>query len=93
MVDLWESRWKVGRAPHGKPASDFTVILVVTTMVPLVDRGGPIHLAGMLLAAIFFLYQGIRLARSTSTGLPSRVVHASVLYLPMVLFLIVARKA
>jgi len=71
----------------------FIVILVVTTMVPLVDRGGPIYVTGMLLAGVFFLHHGTRLARSTSKVLASRVVHASVLYLPMVLGMIVARKA
>ena len=71
----------------------FTVILVGTTMLPIVDRGGPIYVTGMLLAGIFFLYHGTRLARSTSKVLASRVVHASVLYLPMVLGMIAARKA
>jgi heme o synthase len=71
----------------------FTVILVVTTMLPLVDRGGPIYLSGMLLAGIFLLYHATKLARSTSTVLASRVLHASVIYLPIVLGIIVARKA
>ena len=71
----------------------FTVILVGTTMLPIVDRGGPIYVTGMLLAGIFFLYHGTRLARSTSKVLASRVVHASVLYLPIVLGMIAARKA
>jgi heme o synthase len=71
----------------------FTVILVATTMLPILDRGGPIYVTGMLLAGIFFLYHGIRLARSTSKVLASRVVHASVLYLPIVLAMIAARKA
>jgi protoheme IX farnesyltransferase len=31
----------------------FTVILVVTTMLPLVDHGGPIYLGGMFLAGVF----------------------------------------
>jgi protoheme IX farnesyltransferase len=71
----------------------FTVILVATTLLPILDRGDPIYLTGMLLAGIFFLYHGTRLARSTSKVLASRVVHASVLYLPMVLGMIAARKA
>jgi len=70
----------------------FIVILVVTTMLPIVDRGGPIYVTGMLLAGIFFLYYGTRLARSASKALASRVVHASVLYLPMVLGVIAALK-
>jgi len=71
----------------------FTVILVVTTMLPLVDRGGPIYLSGMFLAGVFFLYHVTKLARSNSVVLASRVLHASVIYLPIVLGMIVARKA
>jgi heme o synthase len=71
----------------------FSVILVVATMLPLVDRGGPIYLSGMFLAGVFFLYYVMKLARSTSNVLASRVVHASVIYLPIVLGMIVARKA
>jgi len=70
----------------------FTVILIVTTMLPLVDRGGPIYLSGMFLAGVFFLYHVTNLARSTSKVLASRVVLASVIYLPIVLGMIVARK-
>ncbi len=75
----------------------FTVILVVTTMLPLIDRGGPIYLSGMFLAGLFLLYHVIKLARSNSGSnsivLASRVLHASVIYLPIVLAMIVARKA
>jgi heme o synthase len=71
----------------------FTVILIITTMLPLVDHGGPIYLSGMFLAGVFLLYHVTKLARSNSTVLASRVLHASVIYLPIVLGLIVARKA
>ncbi|MGA2457642.1 MAG: heme o synthase [Terriglobales bacterium] len=71
----------------------FAVILVVTTMLPLVDRGGPIYLSGMFLAGVFLLYHATKLARSNSIVLASRVLHASVIYLPIVLGMIVARKA
>ena len=71
----------------------FTVILIVTTMLPLVDHGGPIYLSGMFLAGVFLLYHVTRLARSNSTVLASRVLHASVIYLPIVLGMIVTRKA
>ncbi len=71
----------------------FTVILVVTTMLPLIDHGGPVYLSGMFLAGVFLLYHVIKLARSNSIVLASRVLHASVIYLPMVLAMIVARKA
>ena len=71
----------------------FTVILVVTTMLPLIDHGGPVYLSGMFLAGIFLLYHVTKLARSNSTVLASRVLHASVIYLPIVLGMIVVRKA
>jgi heme o synthase len=71
----------------------FTMILVVTTMLPIVDRAGPIYVTGMLLAGVFLLYHGTRLARSSAKVAASRLVHASVVYLPMVLGVIVARKA
>ena len=71
----------------------FTMILVITTMLPLVDRGGWIYLGGMFLAGIFLLYHVTKLAGSTSKVLASRVVHASVVYLPLVLGLMMARKA
>jgi len=70
----------------------FTVILIVTTMLPLVDHGGPIYLSGMFLAGVFLLYHVTKLARSNSIVLASRVLHASVIYLPIVLGMIIARK-
>jgi len=71
----------------------FSVILVVATMLPLVTHRDAIYLSGMFLAGIFLLYHVTKLARSTSRVLASRVVHASVVYLPIVLGIIVARKA
>jgi protoheme IX farnesyltransferase len=70
----------------------FTVILVVTTMLPMINHGGPVYLSGMFLAGVFLLYHVIKLARSNSVVLASRVLHASVIYLPVVLAMIVARK-
>jgi heme o synthase len=71
----------------------FTVVLIVTTMLPLVDHGGPIYLSGMFLAGVFLLYHVTKLARSNSIVLASRVLHASIIYLPIVLGMIVARKS
>lgn len=71
----------------------FTVALVVLTMLPLVDHGGPIYLSGMLLAGLFLLHHVSKLARSSSRALAGRVLHASVIYLPTVLAMIVVRKA
>jgi len=62
-------------------------------MLPLVDRSGPVYTAGMLLAGAFLLYHVARLARSASRPLARCVVHASVIYLPIVLSLMIACKA
>jgi heme o synthase len=71
----------------------FTLVLIGTTLLPTVGRGGPIYFGGMLLAGCFLLYHVSKLAGSASKVLASRVVHASVIYLPVVLALMVARKA
>src|SRR5216684_8057962 len=63
----------------------FTVVLVIATMLPVAGRRGPWYLTAMAVAGTFLLYHVIRLTKSTSTILASRVLHASVLYLPVVL--------
>jgi heme o synthase len=70
----------------------FTLILVVTTMLPVAGRGGPAYLAAMALAGAFLLYHVARLARSTSKLLARRVVFASVIYLPVILGIMIAWK-
>jgi len=71
----------------------FTVALIGITMLPLASRGGLFYLGGVSLAGVFFLYYVARLAGSASKVAASRVVHASVIYLPVVLGLMVACKA
>lgn len=71
----------------------FTAMLVITTMLPVIGRGEPLYLLAMALAGSFMLYHVVRLTKSASTVLASRVVHASVLYLPVVLGLMIAYKA
>jgi protoheme IX farnesyltransferase len=63
----------------------FTLILVVITMLPMAGRGGPVYLTVMALAGTFLFYHVAQLARSASKALASRVLHASVIYLPVVL--------
>jgi protoheme IX farnesyltransferase len=70
-----------------------TLILVVTTMLPGTGRGGPVYLTAMAVPGVFLLYHVAKLARSTSKVLASRVVHASVIYLPVVLGVMIAWKA
>jgi heme o synthase len=70
----------------------FTLILVLVTMLPLVDHAGFLYWAGMGVAGAFLLYHVGQLAASSSTVRASRLLHASVLYLPVVLVIMVASK-
>jgi protoheme IX farnesyltransferase len=70
----------------------FAVILVATTMLSVAGSGRPWYLIAMAFAGTFLLYHVIKLTRSASTVLASRLLHASVLYLPVVLGLMVAYK-
>jgi protoheme IX farnesyltransferase len=71
----------------------FTVVLVVTTMLPLAGRGGPVYLLTVLLAGCYMLYHVANLMKSTSTVMARKVVHASVLYLPVILAMMMVYKA
>ena len=70
----------------------FTLMLVFATMLPLVGRAGLLYWAGMGVAGAFLLYYVGKLAASSSTVRASRLLHASVLYLPVVLVIMVAAK-
>jgi heme o synthase len=70
----------------------FTLILVLATMLPIGDRTGLLYGAGMGVAGAFLLYHVGKLAASSSTVRASRLLHASVLYLPVVLVIMVASK-
>ncbi len=71
----------------------FAVLLVLATMLPILDRAGSWYWAGMCMAGAFLLYHVGMLATSSSKVLASRLLHASVLYLPVVLGIMVAWKA
>jgi heme o synthase len=62
-----------------------TVVLILVTMFPLAGRVAPLYMLAMAGAGLFFLYYGMKLAASTSRNAASRLVHASVIYLPIVL--------
>ncbi len=70
----------------------FTLMLVVATMLPLAGHGGFFSWATMCLAAAFLLYYVGKLAISSTTVRASRLLHASVLYLPVVLVVMVVAK-
>jgi len=71
----------------------FTMILVVATMLPLAVHAGVIYLLAVSLAGCYLLYHVSKLMTSTSKALARRVVHASVLYLPVILAMMMVYKA
>jgi heme o synthase len=81
----------------------FTLILVLATMLPLGGRAGVLYWVGTCVAGAFLrvgtcvagaflLYHVGKLAASSSTVRASRLLHATVLYLPVVLVIMVASK-
>jgi heme o synthase len=71
----------------------FTLALIVTTLIPAIGRTGPIYAITMLLAGGFLLYHSLTLANSGgSRVLASRLLHASVIYLPVVLTIMALGK-
>jgi protoheme IX farnesyltransferase len=70
-----------------------SVVLVVTTLLPSM-RLGLLYGSAMVLAGAFLLYYVAKLTRSASIKQASKLVHASVIYLPVVLVaVVVAFKA
>jgi heme o synthase len=70
-----------------------TILLIVITMFPLTGHVAPFYLLAMAGSGLFFLYYGAKLAKSASRSAASRLVHASVLYLPVVLAAMMFYKA
>jgi heme o synthase len=68
----------------------FAIVLVATTILPMASRPG--YLVAMGLAGAFLLYHVMKLTRSASTVLAGRLLHASVLYLPLVLAVMIVYK-
>lgn len=68
----------------------FAVVLVATTILPIGAKPG--YLIAMGLAGAFLLFHVTKLTRTASTVLASRLLHASVLYLPVVLGIMIAYK-
>jgi protoheme IX farnesyltransferase len=71
----------------------FTVALIVTTMLPLMGGVTAAYAIGMALAGVFLLYHAAKLTKSGSKILASRLVHASVIYLPVILVIMMIGKA
>jgi protoheme IX farnesyltransferase len=71
----------------------FSIVLVLTTLLPGLGRAGTAYFVLMAMAGTFLFYHVTRLTKSATPALASRLLHASVLYLPVVLGLLVYYKA
>ena len=69
----------------------FTIAVVLVTMLPA--RQGTAYLMAMLLAGVFLLHYSAKLAFSSSKVSASGLLHASVVYLPIVLAIMIVSKA
>jgi protoheme IX farnesyltransferase len=63
----------------------FSCLLVATTTLPTLFHISLIYSASMLIAGGFLLYHTLKLAQGATKVLASRLLHASVIYLPVVL--------
>jgi protoheme IX farnesyltransferase len=70
----------------------FTCALVAVTLLPPATDARPVYFGAMLLAGGFLLHHSLRLAASASRAFASRLLHASVIYLPVVLTIIALAK-
>jgi heme o synthase len=70
----------------------FTVVLILATLLPIAGSG-LFYLAAVSVAGCYFLIHVAKLTKSSSPVLARGVVHASVLYLPVVLGMMMVFKA
>jgi heme o synthase len=70
----------------------FTIVLVAVTAIPVGTLVKPLYALGMFGAGSFMMYYVLKLARSRSTVAAGKLLHASILYLPVVLGLMVLSK-
>jgi heme o synthase len=63
----------------------FTLALIAITIFQGLSIGAPLYFLGMTLSGVFLLYYAFRLMKSSSRTGASGLLHASVLYLPIVL--------
>jgi protoheme IX farnesyltransferase len=71
----------------------FTCALIVTTILPSITHMGALSIGLLLAAGAFLFYHSMRLAQGTSKVLASRLLHASVIYLPVVLLIMALAKS
>jgi protoheme IX farnesyltransferase len=71
----------------------FTIALIITTMLPLVGSVTAPYAIAMALAGLFLLYHAAKLTKSGSKIFARQLVHASVIYLPIVLVIMMIAKS
>jgi len=69
----------------------FSIVLVLVTLF-FGFRAAPLSLVTLSLAGALLLYPAIKLLRTSSRNMASKVVHASVIYLPIVLIVTAISK-
>jgi heme o synthase len=69
-----------------------TSLLLIMTTLLLASRAGPLAIISIGLAGLFLLYHAVSLMKTRSRVAASRLIHASVLYLPIVLVIATAYK-
>jgi len=70
----------------------FTFVLIGLTLLPGTGKAGILHTGPLLLAGGFLLFHSMKLASSGSRVLAGRLLHASVVYLPVVLVIMASGK-
>jgi protoheme IX farnesyltransferase len=70
----------------------FTLALILTTLLPALSHHTTAYVVPVMLAGGFLLYYVLRLAAAGSKLAASRVLHASVVYLPVVLVVMALEK-
>jgi protoheme IX farnesyltransferase len=63
----------------------FTVVLIGITLLPVFAGAAPVYVGAMLAAGGFLFFHSLRLAQTSSRIMAGRLLHASVIYLPVVL--------
>ena len=70
----------------------FSCVLIATTTLPTLFHVSLFYSASMLIAGGFLLYHALTLTQEASKVLASRLLHASVIYLPVVLGIMALAK-
>lgn len=86
------------RDPQGRIVSRQIIAclaaLVLVSMVPaLIGQAGKLYMLAALALGGYFLFHGLRLARSRTNILARRLVLASIIYLPLILSLLMLNRA